>query len=389
MLNVEAGDFSDLATAVPSGGWDKSLFMAQTMGRLKYDAWTPGERELFFGQASLSQLVEGLRAEIVSANVKGPDGKAIFKDSIVKTLGRTKIGITGVTSKTVFASVASEQNRGMKDFTFDDPFESLKPVVARLRGQVDVVLVLAHVGPGDARQMAEEVPGIDVIVVGHNPGYMYNPDRVGDVLLVRNGNRGQYAAKLTLTLDGNGKIADYKGQAEPLNEGVVVDPAISSDVQKFSDALAKKQAEEARKAAVAQVNEKGGEKYLGDEICARCHSDVYTQWARGPHAHAFQTLATKNSQKDKNCLSCHVTGFGDPTGYQTLVYKDGGGGKVDTTDSVELRNVQCESCHGKGTLHGVAPFVTKVPKEVCTPCHDAKNDPKFDYDKAIAAKTYH
>lgn len=357
------------------------------MDRLGYDAWTPGERELFVGKDKFMKIAEALKAPIVSANITDTAGKLLFKDRLVKQIGSVKVGITGVTSKTVFQTAAPGQNAGEGDFAFNDAFESLKPVVASLQKESDVIVVLAHVGPGDARRIAEEVPGIDVIVVGHNPGYMYNPDRVGDVLIVRNGNRGQYAAKLTLTFDSAKEISDYKGVVEPLNEGVAVEPTLGSEIAKFQEMLTKLQAEQARSQVLETTS--GSNKYLGDEICARCHSDVYTKWAQGPHAHAFQTLVTARKQGDQSCIVCHVTGFNEPSGYQMMVYKDNGAGKTDTTDTVELRNVQCESCHGMGTLHGTAGMVTKVTAESCVKCHDAANDKDFDFQKAVAAGAHH
>jgi 2',3'-cyclic-nucleotide 2'-phosphodiesterase (5'-nucleotidase family) len=383
---VDAGDFAVLNPGA-SGTWETTEYISQIMGgKLDYDAWTPGERELFLGMGNFLKVSEHMQADLVSANITDTSGKLLFKDHIVKQLGNIRVGITGATAKTVFQAAPTGANKGEGDFAFSDVFESLKPVVAKLDKETDVVVVLAHVGAGDARRIAEEVPGIDVIVVGHNPGYMYSPDRVGDVLLVRNGNRGQYAAKLTLTFDSKKEISDYKGVVEPLNEGVAVEPSLGSDIAKFQEQMAKLQAEEARK---QHVQNTGGNKFVGDEICARCHSDVYTKWAQGPHARAFQTLATAHKEKDQSCIGCHVTGWEQPTGYQMMVFKTDAAGKPDTTDSVELRNVQCEACHGMGTLHGSPGMVTKVSKEACEKCHDAANDKDFNFEKAIAAGQHH
>ena len=56
---------------------------------------------------------------------------------------------------------------------------------------------------------------------------------------------------------------------------------------------------------------------------------------------------------------------------------------------VDFKSVQCESCHGKGTLHGTEGMVTRVTKESCITCHDATNDPDFDFEKAMAAGMHH
>jgi 2',3'-cyclic-nucleotide 2'-phosphodiesterase (5'-nucleotidase family) len=99
-----------------------------------------------------------------------------------------------------------------------------------MRRQCDVVVVLLHEGPGDAKRMAAEVPGIDVLVVGHSPGYQFVPDRVGETVLVRAGNRGQYMMALDVTVGADGSVVEIKGEGKPLGEAVPKDPAFAPEV---------------------------------------------------------------------------------------------------------------------------------------------------------------
>ena len=63
------------------------------------------------------------------------------------------------------------------------------------------------------------------------------------------------------------------------------------------------------------------------------------------HAQAWQTLVDRSQQYDLSCIGCHVTGWDKPGG-TNLAHTDG------------LRDVQCEVCHGAGSLH-----VAKLGKE--------------------------
>jgi hypothetical protein len=100
--------------------------------------------------------------------------------------------------------------------------------------------------------------------------------------------------------------------------------------------------------------------YIGAKKCKSCHSkddvgDQYGKWAEGPHAKAFETLASEHAlavgkehgvaepQKDDACLKCHVTAFGIP---EEQIAR---GFKADL-------GVQCESCHGPGEQHMKARF---------------------------------
>jgi len=47
-----------------------------------------------------------------------------------------------------------------------------------------------------------------------------------------------------------------------------------------------------------------------------------------------------------------------------------------------MQNVQCEACHGPGSLHsedGTGPIARDVPRDWCMRCHDKHNSPEFDY----------
>jgi len=95
--------------------------------------------------------------------------------------------------------------------------------------------------------------------------------------------------------------------------------------------------------------------FVGAEKCRFCHSGenkgaAYRKWLEGGHSKAFQTLASDKAkkiakersvadpQKDKACVSCHVTAYNVPA--------DKKDEKFDPA-----QGVQCESCHGPGGRH--------------------------------------
>jgi hypothetical protein len=123
--------------------------------------------------------------------------------------------------------------------------------------------------------------------------------------------------------------------------------------------------------------------YIGSSVCKACHLQEYKQWTETPHARAFYLLLGKKSENDPKCLVCHVTGFNLPGGYKI------GGGTED------LKNVNCENCHGPGSLHVKASkesapngvkkgsINTKVTKEMCLECHTKEQSPEFDFKKYL------
>jgi hypothetical protein len=384
---VDAGDFGGHRGFDP---WSKTEFLWKIMGELGYDALTPGPNELLNGRSELEQLLSTQPGiEVVSANIVDKAGNLVFPESVVIEKGGVTYGVTGVTAGSFYSFNVTRGVQKSDDFDFLDVKESLARVVPSLSEQVDVVVGLLHLSPGDARRIVDEQPGMDVVVVGHNPGYMFNPDRIGETLMIRPGNRGQYLSVLELTLDETGAITDYNGEGKPLDKEVAKDPVFEPMVKAFDDDHAKRKSASTREEAAKKAVMQGTEKYLGGEMCARCHMDIYTTWSETPHARAYETLVQDTKQHIDECVSCHVVGFGEPSGYNFTAEVDETGLPLEVKDSLHLRGVQCESCHGMGTFHGTAAMNPKPTAEVCAGCHDPSKTKPLDFDQAIAQGMHH
>lgn len=143
--------------------------------------------------------------------------------------------------------------------------------------------------------------------------------------------------------------------------------------------------------------------YIGVKKCKMCHNSKksgaqYKIWAATPHAKAYETLASEEAkaigkkmgiddpQKSDKCLSCHVTGYGKDKAMFATSFKMEDG-------------VQCEACHGPGSLYKSmkvmkdlyagklkpADYSLVMPTEKdCITCHNEKS-PTF---KGFDFKTY-
>jgi hypothetical protein len=152
--------------------------------------------------------------------------------------------------------------------------------------------------------------------------------------------------------------------------------------------------------------------YVGADTCKACHFKQHSSWKKTKMAKAFATLKPgeaaeqkkkfnlddkKDYTKDAKCVACHTTGYGKPGGYPEIVE-----GKEWTDDekkrATAMENVQCESCHGPGSLTNAHKKANEnyakadlmkmgmiAPDEAnCKTCHNDKSptipkDYKFDY----------
>ena len=121
------------------------------------------------------------------------------------------------------------------------------------------------------------------------------------------------------------------------------------------------------------------QQYIGAMKCAPCHLEQYRDWQGDKHSEAFAALKG-DYQTDTECLKCHSTGHGAPSGYA--------GPEMDAR--AKLQGVTCEACHGPGSKHrevarelGDEPSEAEIarvkssihlllPGNVCVTCHQQK-----------------
>ncbi len=129
-----------------------------------------------------------------------------------------------------------------------------------------------------------------------------------------------------------------------------------------------------------------GDEYLGSVVCSSCHRAEYLSWSMNHHSVAINSLLRTKKEKDKECIRCHVTGYGAPDGYK------------DLKTTPWLAEVGCESCHGRAGGHrgGVPAATGRHPTSAaerygptCLGCHDARHSLAFDVAKGIPLVGHH
>jgi 2',3'-cyclic-nucleotide 2'-phosphodiesterase / 3'-nucleotidase len=159
--------------------------MAAAMNAIGYDAAALGNHEFNYGIPLLRTFEQQLCFPLLGANaVDESTGRPAFKPYVVKTVWRTgtaplRVGILGLTNPGI--AIWDKANVQGK-MTFPGLVEQAKVWVPKMRrAGVDLVIVSAHSGAdtsssyGDALPypenaatlVAEQVPGIDAILVGH------------------------------------------------------------------------------------------------------------------------------------------------------------------------------------------------------------------------------
>ncbi len=389
------------------------------------------------GPFDLSRGVAAVKPPRLAANLDVDSGVPLRESLVIDAAG-TKVGIFGVVSPAALEPLG---------ISASPPAASAQREIADLRKRgARLVIGVAHMTKAEAKLRALEAPGADILVVGQalpEPKLISRgPDRVGDTVIVTPANRGQIATRLDVTLRGSGPLHDAIGKARAVEEIAAIEKEVEflegelarwknkadadkkfiatkeqeiatlneRKVQLSKDPIQRpskgpyfvmeqvrirkalpcdpklvaakaafdKAAGKANLAAAKDVKPKpaaeGTPSYVGIEECSYCHDKQVAFWKKMRHANAWKSLTDVGKEFNRDCIYCHVTGFG----------KDGGS---NLAFNETLREVQCEVCHGPGSLHVEADgndqpltITTEPTKALCKGCHNDEHSDTFDFN---------
>ncbi len=343
MLLFDAGDFA--AGAEPG----ESFFTAglvEGMGRLGYAAVALGGRELAAGEALREARGEKARFPLLSANLPEKERRLWAAEPFtVLEAGDIRVGVIGMTGKlkTDFRpgfrpQIQSEAPAGASPLL--DYAETLERTLTKLVERVDVVVLLAQADLGKATELLREFPDIDVLVSSMPAYFGREPIEVGASVMVFSGEQGQRAGRLRLKVYANGTVGVVSGELVRLGDAIEEDPEVTAFVAETTaraNDWHRARAEERLRAAARPSA--GDGPYAKAAACRDCHEPAWQAWRASAHARAMAPLERGNQDFLPRCVSCHVTGMGEPGGFR------------DRLSTPELVEVQCEACHGPAAAH--------------------------------------
>jgi hypothetical protein len=401
----------------------KAEAIASSFADVGLRAWSPGVNDFAAGRGTLAELRQKSQADLVAANLR-LDGVTL-KELEVYEVGGYKVGVAGLGAPAPDTPPeAVEKDRAAA-------LERARAALDARGAQIRVALLSAE--RGDAMRLAEQAKGFHVLALGKpfdegdGNDAPIPPALVGPTLVIQAPNHLQAIAQVDFFVkdgklvfeDGSGlelgekkhslerrieelerRIQSWKATASPSPEQVA---SREADVQKLKDELGRAQSAKvepkgsffrytltpivesfgSEPKVVARMNdyykrvndfnkqalkdrkppepEPGSARYLGGEECSLCHSDAEAFWKKTKHASAYATLTDQFKEFNLDCVGCHVTGYEKP-----------GGSSVTHVDG--LKDVQCEACHGPGSLHAQNPnkagsIVRTPPASTCIGCH--------------------
>ncbi|MFD1020487.1 bifunctional metallophosphatase/5'-nucleotidase [Thalassobacillus hwangdonensis] len=193
---VDNGDHVDRFHPITEGLMGKGN--VQLLNEAGYDVVNLGNNEgITLSHEDLDQLYEDAAFDVVCANLsyKG-EGKPewLSTSTIVESKHGVKVGILGVTAP-------FETFYGLLGWDIELPYSTLDRELSMLRDQVDVLVLLSHLGINDDEAIAERYPFIDVIIGGHTHHLFQNGEDRNGTLLTAVGKHGTHLGEIMLEWD--------------------------------------------------------------------------------------------------------------------------------------------------------------------------------------------
>ena len=319
-----------------------------SMDLMGYQAFAPGLGDFKLGVDYLTQMKDFASFPFVLHNAF-KDGRRLFKESV--RLGESPYVVTGLVP-------SSEDVVGLE---VKDPATSMSAWLGTLDVAKDRPLVLFNGVRAGARKLADAVPAAwrDRVIIAFG-GVFDSPFRIEGtpVPVISGGSMGRFLAYLRPV--GTPLLSEFR-----LEEAIEGQEDVSMMLDGYRQSLAdEKLVEDFPRRTIENV-------YVGDQACVECHEDECKVLDPTPHEHAWASIKVTNDHNDPECASCHVTGWGESTGF------------VTEEKTPHLVNVTCEACHGPGEEHVNVQTPTpngKLGENYCLKCHDADNSPRFSFD---------
>lgn len=241
-LFIANGD--DLATSVLSSTF-KGQHIVDAFNAAKVDVNTFGNHDFDMGPAQLADLVKASQFTWVSANVVDKRTNDVFakeqgaKRFIIKEVNGVKVGITGLINEE--APEITTMGENAKVLPAVDAMKKIVPEMEK--AGAELIVVSSHLASPDARVVAEEVDGIDLIVGDHAAFAYESPEKIHDTLLWFIGDEFEFIGEINMQVK-DGKIADFNYERhtvkeEAAKEGFQPDSAVKAIMDKYNSELSK------------------------------------------------------------------------------------------------------------------------------------------------------
>jgi hypothetical protein len=221
-----AGGLLDEYTQNTQLDTQRTLVNLKAMELMQYDAVLISDDEFNFGREFLQENIAKTKIAFLSSNLK-------FNSSIqsgnplpylLKEINGIKIGIIGVSNPAV--------KQKASDIEFIEPRLALKQAIEECKQKGSkIIVLLSHLSEKENFKLINELDGINVLITGYNlekETKEISSNKIKDTFVLYASWQGRQIGRLSLVVNKDGKIKDYRMESVPLSEKIKDSPKILS-----------------------------------------------------------------------------------------------------------------------------------------------------------------
>ncbi len=189
---VDIGDHMDRSHPITEGTLGQVNI--DLLNQLSYDYITIGNNEgITFPKAVLDNMYERAEFNVLVNNLFYEDGGRppwLAPFQIIQC-GRLKIGLLGTT-------IPFNQFYKMLGWQIEHPIEAIRRDLEHLKGKVDFIVLLSHLGLPQDEKLLEENEDIQLILGAHTHHVLYRGKKVRDRWIAQCGRSGHYVGHVSV-----------------------------------------------------------------------------------------------------------------------------------------------------------------------------------------------
>jgi hypothetical protein len=247
--------------------------------------------------------------------------------------------------------------------------ESAAELFAHPAGEYGVNILILRNADAESRRIWAESARADCLVVpseSDEPRIYSEPGERPLVFAVA--RLGRYVSRLRVRFPGPGTEPVLFLEDIPVEETHADDGALVNLYRQYQELVRRSELLEKH----PRIPLPEGLEYVGSQTCQQCHSYEHAAWSQKAHADAFATLVRVGSDRDPECVICHVIGMDRESGF------------ISEQKTPHLKDVGCENCHGPGSEHvrNAGWTATTEPKMSCLDCHTPEHSSGYAGNEA-------
>ncbi|WP_173915741.1 bifunctional UDP-sugar hydrolase/5'-nucleotidase [Halobacillus sp. Marseille-Q1614] len=226
---MDNGDHADRFHPVTEGLMGKGN--VELLNRAGYHFANLGNNEgITLPYNDLFQLYDEAEFDVVCANLKsmtGPQPKWLKPYRIKETNRGTRVAVVGLTAP-------FETFYRLLGWEIHSPYETLDRYYEELKQQVDIIVMLSHLGIHDDEEIARSYPAVDVIIGGHTHHLFQNGEYYGNAVLTAAGKHGTHFGEIHLEWDQDKKVLTKKEAYAISTENMKKDEDVMLDLENMT-----------------------------------------------------------------------------------------------------------------------------------------------------------